>query len=250
MLKKECSTAYFGYTEILLFSFRSLCAVFGTSLQSVVYACGIKGSSYDVVSYAGKVFDSAASDQNHTVLLQVMTDIDDELAQIQDEEASKMLSELRTESSSVYVKKKDKYTDLKFSGISFIVFGLLGLGLLALNLFEYINLFNKFSSLIMVVVFVIFFIVGITSLLRAKKMKSMVSQEERASDDVLDWIEANITDEYISSLINEEETEEKNYFTAHSAMCNKVKEQFPLFNENYIDELMDERYNEYCDSIN
>ena len=104
--------------------------------------------------------------------------------------------------------------------------------------------------LIMVVVFVIFFIVGITSLLRAKKMKSMVSQEERASDDVLDWIEANITDEYISSLINEEETEEKNYFTAHSAMCNKVKEQFPLFNENYIDELMDERYNEYCDSIN
>ena len=146
----------------------------------------------------------------------LMTDIDDELAQIQDEEASKMLSELRTESSSVYVKKKDKYTDLKFSGISFIVFGLLGLGLLALNLFEYINLFNKFSSLIMVVVFVIFFIVGITSLLRAKKMKSMVSQEERASDDVLDWIEANITDEYISSLINEEETEEKNYFTAHS----------------------------------
>ena len=69
----------------------------------------------------------------------MMTDIDDELAQIQDEEASKMLSELRTESSSVYVKKKDKYTDLKFSGISFIVFGLLGLGLLALNLFEYIN---------------------------------------------------------------------------------------------------------------
>ena len=74
MLKKECSTAYFGYTEILLFGFRSLCAVFGTSLQSVVYTCGIKGSSYDVVSYAGKVFDSAASDQNHTVLLQVMAD--------------------------------------------------------------------------------------------------------------------------------------------------------------------------------
>ena len=204
---------------------------------------------YDEKAETFESFDGASEMTEETVS-SMMTDIDDELAQIQDEEASKMLSELRTESSSVYVKKNDKYTDLKFSGISFIVFGLLGLGLLALNLFEYINLFNKFSSLIMVVVFVIFFIVGITSLLRAKKMKSMVSQEERASDDVLDWIEANITDEYISSLINEEETEEKNYFTAHSAMCNKVKEQFPLFNENYIDELMDERYNEYCDSIN
>ena len=189
---------------------------------------------YDEKAETFESFDGASEMTEETVS-SMMTDIDDELAQIQDEEASKMLSELRTESSSVYVKKKDKYTDLKFSGISFIVFGLLGLGLLALNLFEYINLFNKFSSLIMVV---------------AKKMKSMVSQEERASDDVLDWIEANITDEYISSLINEEETEEKNYFTAHSAMCNKVKEQFPLFNENYIDELMDERYNEYCDSIN
>ena len=186
---------------------------------------------YDEKAETFESFDGASEMTEETVS-SMMTDIDDELAQIQDEEASKMLSELRTESSSVYVKKKDKYTDLKFSGISFIVFGLLGLGLLALNLFEYINLFNKFS------------------LLRAKKMKSMVSQEERASDDVLDWIEANITDEYISSLINEEETEEKNYFTAHSAMCNKVKEQFPLFNENYIDELMDERYNEYCDSIN
>ena len=204
---------------------------------------------YDEKAETFESFDGASEMTEETVS-SMMTDIDDELAQIQDEEASKMLSELRTESSSVYVKKKDKYTDLKFSGISFIVFGLLGLGLLALNLFEYINLFNKFSSLIMVVVFVIFFIVGITSLLRAKKMKSMVSQEERASDDVLDWIEANITDDYISSLIKEEETEETNYCTAHSAMCNKVKEQFPLFNENYIDELMDERYNEYCDSIN
>ena len=177
---------------------------------------------YDEKAETFESFDGASEMTEETVS-SMMTDIDDELAQIQDEEASKMLSELRTESSSVYVKKKDKYTDLKFSGISFIVFGLLGLGLLALNLFEYINLFNKFSSLIMVVVFVIFFIVGITSLLRAKKMKSMVSQEERASDDVLDWIEANITDEYISSLINEEETEEKNYFTAHSEMFNKVK---------------------------
>ena len=150
----------------------------------------------------------------------------------------------------IYLYFKEKIEKEEFSSRGMRIFLFWGLGLLALNLFEYINLFNKFSSLIMVVVFVIFFIVGITSLLRAKKMKSMVSQEERASDDVLDWIEANITDEYISSLINEEETEEKNYFTAHSAMCNKVKEQFPLFNENYIDELMDERYNEYCDSIN
>ena len=91
---------------------------------------------YDEKAETFESFDGASEMTEETVS-SMMTDIDDELAQIQDEEASKMLSELRTESSSVYVKKKDKYTDLKFSGISFIVFGLLGLGLLALNLFEY-----------------------------------------------------------------------------------------------------------------
>ena len=158
-----------------------------------------------------------------------------------------MFSDLRTETSSVYVKKKDKYTDLKFSGISFIVFSFIGFGLLALNIFEYINMFNKFSTLIMAVVFAVFFLVGITSLLRAKKMKGIVSQEEKVSDDVLDWIEANITDEYINTLIDPEKTEESNYFSAHAAMCSKVAEQFPLFNRNYIDQMMDDRYNEYCE---
>lgn len=177
----------------------------------------------------------------------LMPDIDEKLEELQEEEANQMLSELQTEASSVYVKKKDKYTDLKFSGISFIVFAILGFGLLALNVFEYIHMFNKFSTLIMAVVFVLFFVVGITSLLRAKKMKGIVSQEEKVSDDVMDWIEANITDEYIRTLIDPEKTEENNYFSAHAAMCNRVAEQFPLFNRNYIDQMMDDRYNEYCE---
>ena len=59
---------------LLLFLFRSLCAVLGTCLKSVVYSGCIKGSSNDVVSYAGKVFYSSASDKNNAVLLEVVTD--------------------------------------------------------------------------------------------------------------------------------------------------------------------------------
>ena len=64
---------------------------------------------------------------------------------------------------------------------------------------------------------------------------------------MLDWVEANITDEYINTLVDPEKTEESNYFSAHAAMCSKVAEQFPLFNRNYIDQMMDDRYNEYCE---
>lgn len=180
-------------------------------------------------------------------LSSLMPDLDEKLEELKQEEANQMLSELRTETSSVYVKKKDKYSDLKFSGISFIVFAILGFGLLALNIFDYISMFNKFSTLIMIAVFTIFLIVGITSLLRAKKMKGIVSQEEKVSDDVMDWIDEHITDEYIGSLIDPDKTEEDNYFEAHAAMCRRTAEQFPLFNPDYIDQMMDERYNEFCD---
>lgn len=180
-------------------------------------------------------------------LTSLMPDLDEKLEELKQEEANQMLSELRTETSSVYVKKKDKYSDLKFSGISFIVFAVLGFGLLVLNVLDYINMFNKFSMLIMVAVFAIFFVVGITSLLRAKKMKGIVSQEERVSDDVMDWIEEHITDEYIQTLIDPEKTEEDNYFEAHATMCRLVAEQFPLFNRDYIDQMIDERYSDYCD---
>lgn len=181
-------------------------------------------------------------------LSELMPELEKDLADLQNEEANKMLSELRTESSSVYVKKKDKYTDLKFSGISFLVFAILGAGLLTANYLEYISIFNTFSSFIMGVVFLVFLGVGITSLLRAKKMKGLVSQEEKISDDVLIWIEENITDEWIDTLVDEEQTDETNYFKAHGAMCQRVAEEFPLFNTDYIDQLMDERYNDYCES--
>lgn len=175
-------------------------------------------------------------------------EIEKDMSDLQEEEANIMLTELRTESSSVYVKKKDKYTDLKFSGISFIIFSLIGAGLLAANYLEYINMFNTFSSFIMAIVFLIFLCVGITSLLRAKKMKNLVSQEEKVSDEILLWIEENITDEWIDTLVDSEESDENNYFHAHGAMCQRAAEQFPLLNANYIDQLMDERYNEYCEN--
>lgn len=181
-------------------------------------------------------------------LTELMPELEKDLADLQDEEANKMLSDLRTESSTVYVKKKDKYTDLKFSGISFIVFAALGAVLLGANYLEYINIFNTFSSFIMAIVFVVFLGVGIASLLRANKMKGMVSQEEKASDDLLIWIEENITDEWMDTLVDKEQSDENNYFKVHGAMCQRVADEFPLFNSNYIDQLMDDRYNEYCES--
>lgn len=179
---------------------------------------------------------------------ELVPDLEKEWEDLQAEEASQKFSEIRSEASSLYVKKKDKYADLKFSGISFLAFGFAGIALLVCNALGYISLFNKFSTLIMGVVFIVFLGVGVTSLLRAKKMKNIVSEEENVTNDVLNWIDANITDEFIDSLVDDTLSEEDNYFTAHAKMCETLGEQYPFLNKSYIDQLMDDRYNDYCES--
>ena len=178
---------------------------------------------------------------------ELMPDVDKQLEELQSEEASHMFSELRTEASSVYVKKKDKYSDLKFSGISFLLFGIVGIGVVAANQLKFISFFNEFSMIIMAVVFVLFIGIGIASLIRAGKLKNIVSEEEKVTKDVMTWIDANINDELIGTLIDASLSEEDNYFSAHEKLCNMLIEQFPLFSRAYADELMDERYNDYCE---
>lgn len=177
----------------------------------------------------------------------LIPDIEKQLEELKDEEANHMFSDLRTESSTVYVKKKDKYNDLKFSGISFIVFGILGGGLLIANVIGLINIFNQFSSFIMALVFIIFIGIGISSLIRAGKLKSIVSEEEKVTNEVLDWMEENITDEHIASLIDEDLSEEDNYFQVHGILCEELSGQFTFLNKGYVEQLMDDRYNRYCE---
>lgn len=196
----------------------------------------------EMLSAFGSVEELAKTD-----LSELVPDLEKQLEELQDEEANQMFSDLRTETSTVYVKKKDKYNDLKFSGISFIVFGILGCGLLALNFSGVLHIFNMFSSLIMALVFVVFLGVGIGSLIRAGKLKAIVSEEERVTNEALDWIERNITDEYIASLVKEELSEEDNYFQIHDALCEKLSNQFAYMNKGYIEQLMDDRYNQFCE---
>lgn len=178
---------------------------------------------------------------------ELIPDIEKQLEELKNEEANHMFSDLRTESSTVYVKKKDKYNDLKFSGISFIVFGILGGGLLIANVIGLINIFNQFSSFIMALVFIIFIGIGISSLIRAGKLKSIVSEEEKVTNEVLDWMEENITDEHIASLIDENLSEEDNYFQVHGILCEELSGQFAFLNKGYVEQLMDDRYNRYCE---
>ena len=52
--------------------FRPFSAILRTSLFPVRHACGIKRTSYDMISGTGQILYSAASDQDNAVLLQIV----------------------------------------------------------------------------------------------------------------------------------------------------------------------------------
>ena len=43
-------------------------------------------------------------------------------------------------------------------------------------------------------------------------------------------------------------SEEENFFHVTEVLKGEVSQQFPLFSKGYIDQLVDEKYGEYCDS--
>lgn len=173
--------------------------------------------------------------------------LEEQLDEIKDEEANELLSDLRTEASTIYVNKKDKYEDLKFSGYSFIIFAILGYAFAGINLAGIIHLFNNYSMVVLFVVFTIFLGIGISSLRKAGRIKNLVSEEENVLEKVQAYIENRFTDEYFSSLDDKELPEEENFFHVTEILKDELAGQFPLFSKDYIDQLVDEKYGEYCD---
>src|ERR1700751_2509029 len=56
----------------MLGSFRTLGAVLGTTLLTVLDALGIEDAAENVVAHAGQVLDAAATDHDHGVLLKIV----------------------------------------------------------------------------------------------------------------------------------------------------------------------------------
>ena len=180
-------------------------------------------------------------------LYELVPDIEDQFEEVENEQASKEFSELRNEASSVYVKKKDKYADLKFSGLSFIGFGVIGVIIVLLNVFKVINLFNMYSLIVMSLVFVVFFIIGIATLSRASKVKDSVAVEDAFTSELNDWIDANLGDDVIDEWYDENREDQENYFEIQGRLCRMMQEQFPNIHPSYIEELAEERYSSYLE---
>lgn len=214
--------------------------------------------AYDIIVagkelvYIHQLFDGLsedADDEEPLDLELLLPKFEEKYAEIQDEEANKLLSDLRTEASTVYVNKKDTYSDFKFSGISFIVFAVIGYLFALLNAFGVLTIFNTFSVIVLTIVFTIFMIIGISSIHKAHSIKTLVSEEENVLEEVENYIAEHFTDDYFSALPADESlSDEENFLMITDRLKEELARVFPLFSRGYIDQLVDERYGEYLDS--
>ncbi len=171
------------------------------------------------------------------------------LADIENEEANRLLSDLQTEQSTVYVNNKDKYSDFRFSGISFIVFAVIGYGFILLNITEVFTLISTFTMIVMGLMFTAFLFFGITSLIRAKKIGTLVSEETTALTQIQEYMEREFDNDYFDQVTDLEIPVEENFFKVTEQMKEQTKEQFPSFSPELIENMVDERYNAYCEEF-
>lgn len=147
-----------------------------------------------------------------------------------------------------YVKKEEKYNDFKSSAFIFLPFGILGLAFIALNLFGVLNLIGTFQMIILSICFIGFIYVGITSLLRLKALKEEVKEEQDKTSAIIQWMKDNITKDILSTVTDEDMSDEVNYIHQTDKIKEMVLENFKSLDENFIDQIVEDYYNKYIDS--
>lgn len=113
-----------------------------------------------------------------------------------------MSTQKENKNEGVFVKAKDKYSDLKSSATCLIIVGIIGLIVMILDCMDMFPIsLNANKSFIfyftMIGLFVLFLIIGFITLNSAKKIKSQISDEESQTDTIITWAVENLSAEAI-----------------------------------------------------
>lgn len=149
-------------------------------------------------------------------------------------------------SGVTFEKSEEKYKENLSTAITFIGCSVIGLGFLALNAFNVLHFvslettFGILTTVVMGILFLIFFGIGIYSMKAAKTAKANIAEENSAMAKLNTWMDEHILKEDIENSYNHEGvSEELKYFRRAAYVKFMLKEQFPHFKDELIDEQTD-----------
>lgn len=148
---------------------------------------------------------------------------------------------------NTYVKKEDKYDDVRSSAFTMLIVGMLGIIFVILSLTKVINLpFNETTAWlfysIMSIVFITFAIGGIYSFVKANRLKAEAEVENEKIAEIDAWAKDNLTQDIIDSGLNTNEKYEILYFSRAEKIKNLLMHQFEDVDEGLIDLLTEGYY--------
>lgn len=154
---------------------------------------------------------------------------------------------LHEKTKKEYVKKEDQYKDMKFSGITFLVFGVLGFGYLALSKLKLIPIsyHNPFAFWVIAALFVGFLIAGVVSMVKSGKLKKQIPEEQEKIEEINGWMEEHVTDDMISGWKDASVSDSENDLLAAAHIKTLLMKEYPGEPVNFLELLADEYYEEH-----
>lgn len=190
--------------------------------------------------------DSSFTDNDMKEDVENMSDDSEENLLTSDEISEDSADLLYASNKKEYVKKADEYRDMKYSGITFIVFGIIGAVYLTLCKLEVLPItYNTVIFWIIALLFAAFIVSGIVSVSKAGKIKLQIPEEESKTKEIKEWLDETLTQEIIDSWTDKQVSDVENdlLITAHIKKV-LVKEYSDLQVE-YLEMIADEYFEEH-----
>lgn len=144
-----------------------------------------------------------------------------------------------------YTTKEEEYKDLKFSGITFVLFSILGGIFLTLCQLEILPIrYEKFVFIAIALVFVIFLVIGVVSFIKASKVKLEIPAEQNKTDEIFQWLSEELTQEIMDGWRDEEVTDVENDLLITSHIRASLIKKYSGESVAYLEYIADKYYNE------
>ena len=148
-------------------------------------------------------------------------------------------------SSKTYTKKADEYKDTRTSGITFVIFGLIGIAYLVLCKLEILPLtYNDIVLVLLLCMFAFFIANGVASVIKSGKFKGQISEEEALTNEIKLWLDENITGEIVGSWRDTNVPDEENELIVISKIGEMLSDYYKQLDTSYLEMIADEYFNE------
>lgn len=193
--------------------------------------------------------DSADEVENETGLSDNADILQEEMSEAEElfyDDVEDTVELLHASNKEEYVKMADKYRDLKFSGITFIIFGILGSIYLALSKFKVIPVeYNIFIFCVLVVLFAAFLVAGVVSCVKSKKYKKLIASEEEKTAAIKEWLEENLTKEMVAGWTDSDASDGENDLLISAHIRTMLVREYANEPVGYLEMIADEYYEEH-----